>query len=89
MHYAYIHMLTIFKQTVAVVKTLYRNLHCLVTFILTQIPVIPTTIVCNLHAPTNDGEQVAVCCCLQTCNFCFDELSIALVYQVSLLEDPP
>ena len=62
MHYAYIHMLTIFKQTVAVVKTLYRNLHCLVTFILTQIPVIPATIVCNLHAPTNDRSLFVVVC---------------------------
>ena len=61
MYYAYIDVLTIIKQTVAVEKILYGNLHCLVKFcdcVLTQIPLIPATIVCNLHAPTNDGEQV-------------------------------
>ena len=60
MCYAFIHVLTLIKQTVAVEKTC-GNLHCLVKFspcVLTQIPLIPATIVCNLHAPTNDGEQV-------------------------------
>ena len=65
--YAYIHensfftCVTIIKGSVAVEKILQKteNLHCLVKiFVLTQIPLIPATIVCNLHVPTNDGEQV-------------------------------
>ena len=65
MCYAYIHennfsRVTIIKRNVAMGKN--GNLHRLVNkfspCVLTQIPLIPATIVCNLHAPTNDGEQV-------------------------------
>ena len=65
MCYTYIHensfltCVTIIKRNVAMGKN--GNLHRLVKkfspCVLTQIPSIPATIVCNLHAPTNDGEQ--------------------------------
>ena len=65
MCYAYIHensfftCVTIIKRNVAMEKILQKRKSVLFSpCVLTQIPLIPATIVCDLHAPTNDGEQV-------------------------------